>query len=139
MEGALEGDDAIAFRMAFGGMIFAHHLDGALHRLGAGIGEEHQVGKALLAQPRRQPLAVRRFEQVRHVPEFCRLRLQRRDEMRMAMAERVHRDAAGEIEIALAVGAIQPHALAAFECEIGPCENGQQMGRRSFCHDVIAG
>ena len=65
VEGALESDDAIAFRMALGGMISAHHLDGALDRLGAGIGEEDEVGKALLAQPRRQPLAVRdlnRFE-----------------------------------------------------------------------------
>jgi hypothetical protein len=57
--------------------------------------------------------------------------------MRMAMAERIHCDAAREIEITFAIGPDQPGAFAAFECEIGPCENGQQMGRRSFGHDVL--
>ena len=99
----------------------------AFHRLGAGIAEEHEVGKTLLAQPRRQPLAIRALEQVRHVPEFCGLLLQRRDQMRVAMAQRIHRHAAGEIEIALAVGPDQPDAFAALEGEVGPGENGKQM------------
>ena len=137
MESALEGNHAIAFRMAFGGVIPAHHFDGALHGLGAGIGEEDEIGKALLAQPRRQPLAVRRLEQVRDVPEFCRLRLKRCNEMRMAMAERVHGNAAGEIEIASAIGTDQPRALAALERKIGSCENGQQMRRRGCGHDGL--
>ena len=59
VERAFEGDDAIALGMALGGVIFARDLDRAFHRLGAGIGEEHEVGEALLAQPRREPLAVR--------------------------------------------------------------------------------
>ena len=51
---AFEGDDAVALGMALGGVIFARDLDRAFHRLGAGIGEEHEVGKALLrtAAPR---------------------------------------------------------------------------------------
>jgi hypothetical protein len=49
------------------------------------------------------------------VPELCRLRLKRGDEMRVAMAKRIHGNAAGEIEIASAVGAKQPGSLAALE------------------------
>ncbi len=120
--------------MALGGVIFARDLDRAFHRLGAGIGEEHEVGKALLAQPRREPLAIRALEQVRHVPQFGRLFLQRRDQMRMAMAERVHRDAGGEIEIALAIGRDQPRAFAALETEIDPGEYGKQMRRGALGH-----
>ena len=108
MERALEGDDAIALGMALGEVIAAHDLDHAFHRFRAGIAEEHQVGKALLAQPRGELLAIRALEQVRHVPELGRLLLQRRDQMRMAVAQRIHRDARGEVEIALAIGGDQP-------------------------------
>ena len=120
--------------MAFGGVIFARDLDRAFHRLGAGIGEEHEVGKALLAQPRREPLAIRALEQVRHVPQLGGLLLQCRDQMRMRMAERIDRDAGGEIEIALAIGRDQPRALAALETEIDPGEYGKQMRRRAVGH-----
>ena len=127
VERALEGDDAGALRLALGEMVVARHLDGAFHRLGAGITEEHEVGKALLAQPRRKPLAIRALEQVRHVPEFCGLLLQGGNQMRVAMAQRIDRHAGGEIEIALAVGPDQPDAFAALEGEVGASENGKQM------------
>ena len=58
---------------------------------------------------------------------FVACSCKRGDQMRMAMAERIHRDAAGEIEIALAVGPDQPDAFAALEGEVGPGENGKQM------------
>jgi hypothetical protein len=93
VEGALEGDDAIALGMALGELIAAHDLDHAFHRFRAGIAEEDEVGKALLAQPRGKLLAIRALEQVRHVPEFCRLLLQRRDQVRMAVTQRIHRNA----------------------------------------------
>ena len=54
--------------------------------------------------------------------------------MRVAMAERVDRDTAGEIEIALAVGADQPGALAALETELDPGEYGKQMRRGAVGH-----
>ena len=100
------------------------HLDRALHRFRTRVTEEHKIGKTLLAQPCRQPFAVRTLEQVRHVPEFCRLLLQGRNQMRVAMAQRIDRNAAREIEVALAVGPDQPGALAALEGEVGPGENG---------------
>ena len=104
VERALEGDDAIALGMALGGVIAARDLDRAFHRFGAGITEEHQIGKALLAQPCGELVAVRAPEQVRHVPELGGLLLQGCDQMRMAVAKRIDRDARGEVEIALARG-----------------------------------
>jgi hypothetical protein len=131
---AVEGDDAIALRVAFGGVMSARDLDRAFHRLGAGVREKHQVGKARFAQPCREPLAIRTLEQVRHVPQFRRLFLQRCDQMRMGVAQRIHRDARGEIEIAFAVGRYQPRAFAALEAEIDPGEYGEQMRRRAVGH-----
>ncbi len=49
------------------------------------------------------------------MPDLLCLVLQRGDEMRMGMAERIDGDAGGEIEIALPVLRDQPDALAAFE------------------------
>ncbi len=134
MERAFEGDDAIALGMTLGGVILARDLDHALHRLGAGIAEEHEVGEALLAQTRGELVAIRALEQVRHVPQFCRLLLQRRDQVRMAMAQGIHRDARGEVEIAIAIGGDQPRALTAFEAEIDPGEDGEQMRRGAVGH-----
>ena len=73
VEGAFEGDDAVALGLAVGELIFARHLDRAFDRLGAGVLEEHGVGKGRLAQPVGQPLAFRDAVQIRDVPELPRL------------------------------------------------------------------
>src|SRR5437870_2086097 len=49
--------------------------------------------------------------------------------MRMAVAENVHRHAAGEIEIAFAVGRLQPYALASLEGEVGARISRHQVRR----------
>src|ERR1700704_2374812 len=134
VERAFEGDDAVAVGMALGGVVSARDLDGALHRLRTGITEENEVRKTLFAEPRGKLVAVRALEQVRHVPQFGGLLLQRRDQMRMAMAERVDGDATGEIEIALAIGRYQPGALAALETEIDPGEDREQMRSGAVGH-----
>ena len=100
------------------------------------LAEEHEVGKARSHSRVGELLAVRALEQVRDVPELGRLLLQRLDQMRMGMAERIHGDARGEIEIAIAIGRDQPAALAALEAEVGPGENGEQMRRCAVGHDV---
>ena len=120
--------------MALGEVIVTQELDHAFHRFGAGIAEEDEVGKALLAQPRRQLLAVRTLEQVRHVPKLRRLFLQGCDQMRMRVAKRVHRNAGGEIEVALAIGSEQPAALAMRKAEIDPGKYRKQMRRRTLGH-----
>ena len=73
VERAFEGDDAIALRLALAGLIMARHLDRALDRLGAGILEEHGVGKGRRAQSVGEPFAFRDAIEVGDVPEFLRL------------------------------------------------------------------
>ena len=80
-----------------------------------------------LAQPLGQPLAFRDAVQVGDVPELLGLLGQRLDQMRMGVAERVDRDAGGEIEVALAVGRDQPGALAPLESEVDARISRQQM------------
>jgi hypothetical protein len=59
---------------------------------------------AKVASTSRSPAAPGRdLVEVGDVPELAGLLGQRRDEMRMAVAERIDGDAAGEIEISLAV------------------------------------
>ena len=52
---------------------------------------------------------------VGEVPQAVGLGLERLDQMRMGVAERVDRDACGKIQIALAFGGFQPDAMPAFE------------------------
>ena len=115
---ALEGNDAVAFRRTVRGVIFARGLDRAFHRLGAGIAEEHHVGEARLAQPRRDPLGLRNLVKIGDVPELCGLFGERGNQPRVRMAERVHGNAGREIQIAVAVGRGQPNALPPLEGEV---------------------
>ena len=131
MERALEGHEPEALRMAADRVIFARHLDRAFHRLGAGIAEEHGVGEARRAQPRREPLGLRNAVKVRDVPDLLRLLGHRGDKRRMGMAEHIDRHAGGEIEIARAVGRRQPGAFAPLEGEVGTRIGRQQMRSHS--------
>ena len=85
-------------------MVFACHLDRAFKRFGTRIGEEHRVGKRMLDQTLRQPLTIRHFIEIRRVPEFFSLRLQRLNQMRMGMAQCIHGNARTKIEITLTGG-----------------------------------
>ena len=103
MEGALEGDHAEALGLAGGELVAARHLDRALHRLGAGVGEEHGVGEGRVDEPLGQPLAAGMRNRLEMCQSFFGLLGERLDQMRVRMAERVHGDAGGEIEVARAV------------------------------------
>ncbi len=118
VEGLSAADDAEAVRIAGDVVILAHQLDAAFHRLGAGIAEEHRIGEGMLDQPFGQTLAFGNAEQVGDVPELLRLRLERRHQMRVGMAQRGHRDAAAEVEIASPVAGEEIGSLAAIERDI---------------------
>ena len=62
------------------------------------------------------------------MPELGALARQRLDEMGMRIAERGDRDAAAEIEIALAVGRGQPAAFALLEGDVGARINRHDRG-----------
>ena len=104
VERAFEGDDAVALGPAADRVVLTRRLDRAFHRLGAGIAEEHHVGEARLAQPLGDPFGFGNFVEIGDVPQLVGLLLERGDQMRMRVAERVHGDAGGKIKIALAVG-----------------------------------
>ena len=93
VKGALEGDDAVALRLAAHRLVLARHLDRAFHRLGAGIAEEHHVREARRAQPVGQPLGLGDAVEIGNVPDLLGLLGDRRDQVRMGMAERVDRHA----------------------------------------------
>ena len=106
-------------------------LDRAFERLGAGIGEEHLVGETCRDKPLGKPRLGRDLVEIGNVPELAGLLGQRRDKMRMAVAERIDGDAAGEIQIALAVIRHQPGALAPFE---GQGRAGECLVKRRTAH-----
>ncbi len=119
MKGAMAADDAIALRIAEIVLVFAQHLQAAFDGLGAGVGEEDAVGEAVGDQALGQARLRGNLEQVRGMPELVRLLGQGRHQMGMGVAQRGHRNARGEVEIARAVAGIEIGALAAFEGDIG--------------------
>src|SRR5581483_9176292 len=134
VEGALEGDDAPALRVAVGEMVTPRQLDGALAGLGARVAEEYLVGERRLAQPFRQPLLAGDAVEVGAVPQLLGLADEGGDQLGMGMAQRVDGDAAGEIEVALARGGDEPRPLAALEhdvlARIGGHDGRRGAGRR---------
>jgi hypothetical protein len=85
MKRALEGDQAEALRRAVGRVVLARHLDRALQRLGAGVGEEHGFGKGRIDEPAGQPLAFGDAVEVGGMPQLPPLAHQGRHQMRMGM------------------------------------------------------
>ena len=102
VEGAFEGDDAPALRLAAHIVIAPGRLDRGLAGFRARIAEEDAVGERRRDEPLRQPLLVGDAIEVGGVPELLRLLGQGRDEPGVRMTQNVDRDARGEVEIALA-------------------------------------
>ena len=124
VERALAANDAIALGMTGLGLVFARDLDCQLARLGPGIAEEHGVGESVVDQTLRQPLLARDLEQVRGVPQALGLLGDGADQMRVAVPEPGHRDAAGEIEKLAPVGGPEIGALAPLDGDIPPAVGG---------------
>ena len=130
VEGALEGDDAVALGLAARPMEAPHHLDAGLHGLRTRVADEHGVGEAVRDQPVGQPLQLGDVEQVRDVPELARLLASGLDQVRVGVPEAGDGDARGEVEHAAAVRGPQPSALAALEGEVVPLVDRQQGRQR---------
>ena len=118
VERSLERNDAISVGMARCRVVFARHLDGALHRFGTGIAKEHQIGKRGRAQPIGQALGLGDAVEVGDVPDLLGLLVQRRQETRMRMPQHVNSDAAGEVQVALVGGGDEPSAFSTRKCEV---------------------
>ena len=72
---------------------------------------------------------VRNFVEVRGVPQLPRLIAQRLDQHRMRVPERIHRDTRGKVEVALALGRVQPAAFTALEGQRRAAIGRGDMGR----------
>ena len=89
VERAGKGDDVRTLGLALVMEIAPGRLDGAFERLGAGICEEHLVGKGNLSQPLGEAFGLGYGEDVRHVPDLFGMRLERIDQVRIVMTEYV--------------------------------------------------
>src|SRR3546814_15001379 len=78
---------------------------------------------------RRPPRSTRTDTLVPYTPLF---RADRPDQMRVAMAERGHRDAGAEVEITSTVGGVEVRTLAPLEREVHPRVSRHQC----FAHDT---
>ena len=127
VEGHGKGDDLGPVRIAaLALMIGARGLDRAFHRLGPGIGEEHRIGKGRVHDHLRQPLALRAAIHVGHVHQLGRLALDRLDQRRMAVPERIHRDAAGKVQQPPAILGNQMAAIALHRTHIATRIDGHK-------------
>src|SRR5699024_5880084 len=94
--------------------VFPGGLDGALVGLGAGVCEEDLVHAGALAQPLGQLGAGAGIVKIGGVLELMGLVGHRLGPAQIAVAQAVHPDAAGEVQIFLALGALGVHAGAFF-------------------------
>ena len=147
MKGPLESEDAVALRLAIGGMEFPRGLDRAFIRLGTGIREEYDIREGRLGQPAGEAFTLGDHVEIGDMPELLRLRGQRLHEMGMRMPDDVHGDAAGKVEESSPVGCVEPRPLTSLEGKIRACIcrkdgrsrcltcgwNGRAVRRESAC------
>jgi hypothetical protein len=115
MEGAFEGNDMELFGVTLGEVVAPRRLDGAFQCFRTRIGEKHLVGEGRLGQPAAEAFLSGNLIEIGEMPDLVGLILQRRNEVRVGMAERIDRNAGGKIEIAGAILRNQPDAFAALE------------------------
>ena len=139
MKGALEGDDPEPVGLAAVIEMAARHLDRAFQRLGAGIAEEGGVGEGVRDQPVGELLLRLDAVEVRAVPELLALLLERRDQVRMGVAQQRHGDARAEIQIASPVAVEQIGAFAALEFYGGALVDRQERRHGGVRHVSFAG
>jgi hypothetical protein len=109
--------------------IAARELQCGLVRLGARIAEEHALGERRIGEAFREPQRRLVGEPVRHMPQRARLRFERADHRRMAMAERGDGDACGEIDVHPPV--LVPHARAF------TAHRNERRGREARDHHLV--
>ena len=123
VEGAVEGDDVRPTGRPAG------QLDGPVHDLRAGVAEVDRVealGHLLDQHLRQARHRLQVPETVADVEQAVDLRVDGRIDPGVGVAEGRHGDAVGEVEVAAAVGVVEPVALAAHP---GPLEVATQDGR----------
>ena len=106
MKRVFHGDDLVTVRAVFFNGIFAGELDGGFVGLRPAVAEEHFVGKGM----RHQSLGEQHLRfgiiQVRRMQEVPRLSLDGRDQIGMAVTQRIDRDAGDKVQVFPVLGII---------------------------------
>src|SRR5687768_8776067 len=84
-----EGYDLVAIDLPLGPEIMPRCFNSTLQRLGARIGEEHRIGEGGVDQALAKPLLLGNGEDVGSMPDFVGCRLERGDDVLIAMAKRI--------------------------------------------------
>ena len=111
------------------GRVQARQLEGGLVGLGAGVGEEHLGAGRRLGQFQQllgQGDLGGAREEVRDVAQGGQLAGDHRGHERVGVAEGVHRDAAEQVQVLLAVGVPHEAAGAADQTALRGAEDAQQ-------------
>ncbi len=111
-------------------------LDRRLVGLGARVREEHAVGEGMLAEELGELGLLRDVKEVGHVDEGRRLLAQGAHHLRMAVAERRHRDPAGEVEVFLAVRVPDPRTLSSHQGDRVPLGESHEVLVRQLEHPL---
>ena len=112
VEAVHQGDDLVPALAVVVKAVFPGCLDGALVGLGPRIAEEHLAHAGAAAQPLGQLGAGSGVVEVGGVLELVGLLGNRLGPVQVAVAQAVHPDAAGEVQIILALGTIGVEAVA---------------------------
>jgi hypothetical protein len=113
VKGVREGDQDVLLGPPVMVVIAPRRLDRPFHGFGARIGEKNGVGEGEIGKAPGVSLALRGAVQVGDVDQGRSLILDRPGEVRVAVPEQIDGDAAGEIQILLALLAEQINAFAA--------------------------
>ena len=130
VKGVVEGDNLKPARMARRLVIGARGFHRAFHRLRAAVGKEYGVGEGRVDNPLRKGLPLRATVKVGHMHQSRGLIGNRLGQMRVAVAKQIDGNAAGEIEIFLAIFTIKIAPLTAHRTHAAPGVNGHKRGNR---------
>ena len=114
VERTAKGDDLDALGLALFVPVLAHHFHDQLTAFRARVGEKRGVGKGLIDQSIGQRLLLGDLIEVRQVPHLGRLIGQRLNEVRVRMAQRVHRNTRTEIQKTIYLGEFEFEKI--FKC-----------------------
>ena len=113
VEAVAAGDDLVLVGTKVVVRPTPRQLERRLVGLGAGVDEQHTVGKGRRHQLGCQPQGRFVGHDIGHMPELLRLLGQHLDQLRVGMAQRVDRNATGQIDIFPALLIPQARTLAA--------------------------
>jgi len=108
VEGVGAGNDFVLVGAVVVGSVFTRQLEGRFVGFGTGVTEEHALGKGLFYQRAGQLQGRFVGKHIRHVPQLAGLLGQGSHHFRVAVAQRVHGNATGQVDEFAAL--LVPHA-----------------------------